>query len=58
MEIARPLRDGGEWDSCGALRLDARKEMQVRERYTVPRREREKINPMTTSLVDDSVVLL
>jgi hypothetical protein len=59
VEITRPLRDGREWDSCGALsfkvRCEERKASQGK--YTVPKRERQKIIPMTTSLVDDSVVL-
>jgi hypothetical protein len=53
VEIARPLRDGRECDSCGALRLDASGKQR-----SLPRRERQKINRATASLVDVSVVLL
>ena len=37
MEITRPLRNGGERDSCGALRLVVGKEMLVGEKHTEKR---------------------
>lgn len=53
VEIAKPFRDCGEGDGCGALRLY----MHEGKASSIPRSERQKIRTMTASLVDVSVVL-
>ena len=56
VEIAPPFRDCGERDGCGALRLDTGGKRK--SGGSIPKREMQKINTATASLVDVSVVLL